>query len=78
MLCLNEAPPHGVTAEIPDSSGLLHLVCIPQPAQGCGLWKIPPSLHSGGMKRKIMGAPIVKATHHLFLIQLKVVGGPVY
>lgn len=44
-----------VSAEIPYHAGLLHLVCIPQPAQGSGLWKIPPLWHSGGDEGKDKG-----------------------
>lgn len=52
-----------VSAEIPYRAGLLHLVCIPQPAQGSGLWKIPPLWHSGGgMKGKIKGGILVITT----------------
>lgn len=56
MLCTSRERQHTVSAEIRRSSGLLHLVCIPQPATGgSDLWKIPPLRHSGLMKAEIKG-----------------------
>lgn len=72
-----------LSAEIPYYADLLHLVCIPQPAQGSGLWKIPPLWHSGGMKGEIKGGILVTATEWIRHVKgyvalwLKVIDGPV-